>query len=84
VDTEQGDMKPLTLITLIILAPFVKGCFDGETVLPMQTPNPVPMSYVDIGKRYHGTGYAMFREHRWYFQNKDGVWCKLFKWPEGI
>ena len=85
----KGDeMKILTLTILILIALIIlalaPGCFDGETVQPQETPNPVPMSYVNIGKRYHGTLHAEFREHRWYFQNKDGEWCKLFRYPEGI
>jgi hypothetical protein len=78
-------MKPLILIAIslviITIAPFFK--LGNERVQPQPLPNPIPMSYVEIAKRYHGTLVATFRHHRWYFE-RDGEWCKLFKWPEGV
>jgi len=76
-------MKLLTLLLLILLT--VSLDWGDERVLPLETPNPVPISLVmRITREYHGELAATFRKGRWYFKNKDWVWCKAMKWPEGV
>jgi len=80
-------MNPLTILTIIILAlaPFYKPlCMTGpELVIPSYQVVRPPLYCFRKALEYHGERYARPEGFRWVFE-RNGEWCKLFKYPAGL